>query len=219
MKRLLSLTLAAILLLAISSVPSKLRARMKASQEVPKTATVKVILTTAPGISDKGSYWEMAYEFRLTNEITLWNVWKQRQTNGGSEQRVGDLIKEGVFRESLRSPKNREAIFHIPLSPEIQEKLRNQQRERVKDSQGQRTPEEIRQLKEQEIKSQVFMFYDVIKVYDARLKKNFIIPASRSWTFDGHRDAQFEINIEINSDGSYRVKYNVESSLIKKGSD
>lgn len=219
MKRLLSLALAAIFFLAVGSVPGKLRASMKASQKIPKTATVKVVLTTAPGINDKESHWEIAYEFRLANEITLWNAWKQRQANGGSEQRVGDLIKEGVFKQSLGSPKNREAIFHIPLSPEIQEKLRNPPRERVKDFQGQRTPEEIRQLKEQEIKSQVFMFYDVVKIYDARLKKNFIIPASRSWPFDWHPDAQFEIRIEINSDGSYRIKYNLESSSIKKSSD
>lgn len=221
MVRLASLTLAAILFLAVGSVPGKLRASMKASQEIPKTATVKVVLLNAPGINDEGSRWEIAYELRLANEITLWKAWKQGQVDGGSEQRVGDFIKEGVFRQSLRSPKNREAVFHIPFSPEIQEKLRNQPRERVKDFQGRpRTPEEIKQLKEQEIKSQVFMFYEVIKVYDARLKKNFIIPASRSWAFDDHPDAQFEIKIEINSDGSYNIKYNAKSSSsIKKGSD
>lgn len=216
MIKILSLSLTAILFLAVGSVPGKLRASMKAAQEVPKAATIKVVLVNAPGINDEESKWEIAYEFRLANEITLWKAWKQRQTNGGSEQRVGDLIKEGVFRESLRSPKNREALFHIPLSPEIQEKLRDQPRERVKDSQGQRTPEEIKQLKEQEIKSQVFMFYEVINIYDARLKKNFMIPASRSWSFDGNPDAQFEIKIEINSDGSYSIKSSVPT---KKRSD
>jgi hypothetical protein len=220
MIRQVSLPLAAILFLAVEWAPGNLQARMKASQEVPKTATIKVVLLNAPGINDEGSRWEIAYELRLANEITLWKAWKQRQVNGGSELRVGDFIKEGVFRRSLQSPKNREAIFHIPLSPDIQEKLRNQPMERVRDSQSQRTPEEIKQLKEQEIKSQVFMFYEVIKIEDAKLKKNFIIPASRSWAFGDHPDAQFEIKVEINSDGGYNIKYNGESSSsTKKRSD
>jgi hypothetical protein len=214
------LSFAAMVLLAVSSMPGDLRASINAPQEIPKAATVKIILAKAPGINDAGSRWEIAYELRLANEITLWKAWKQRQVNGGSELRVGDFIKEGVFRRSLQSPKNREAIFHTPLSPDIQEKLRNQPMERVRDSQGQRTPEEIKQLKEQEIKSQVFIFYEVIKIEDAKLKKNFIIPASRSWAFGDHPDAQFEIKVEINSDGGYNIKYNGESSSsTKKRSD
>jgi hypothetical protein len=206
MIRPVSLTLAASFFLAVGNAPNNLRASRKASQEIPKAATVKIVLLKAPGIDAEGSRWEMSYEFRIANEITLWEAWKQRKSNGGSDQRVGELIKDGSFRESLRSPKNRDVVFHIPLSPEIQERLRNQPRERVKDSSGRRTPEEIRLLKEQEIKSQVFLFYVVINVYDARLKKNLIIPASRTWSFDGFPPTNFEIKIEINSDGSYNVK-------------
>jgi hypothetical protein len=216
MKKLLSLALAAILFFAISNAPDNLRASVKASQEIPKVATVKIVLLKAPGLNEEGSRWEMSYEFRIANEITLWEAWKQRKSSGGSEQRTGDLIKEGSFRESLRSPKNREVVFRIPLSPEIQKRLRNQPRERVKASSGQRTPEEIRLLKEQEIKSQVFLFYTVINIYDARLKKNLIIPASRSWSFDSNPQAQFEIKVEINSDGSYSVK---SPPTAKKASD
>ncbi|HUQ32718.1 MAG TPA: hypothetical protein VM095_11395 [Pyrinomonadaceae bacterium] len=216
MKRPLSLNLAAILFLAVGGLPDNLRASMKASQKVPKAATVKIVLLNAPGMNDEGSKWEIAYEFRIANEITLWKAWKQGQSNGGSDQRVGELIKEGAIKAKLRPSKNCEVVFHIPFSPEIQERLRNQPRERVKTLSGQRTPEEIRLLKEQEIKSQVFLFYTVINIYDAKLKKNLIIPVSRSWNFDSNLQAQFEIKVEINSDGSYSVK---SPPTAKKDSD
>lgn len=206
MIRRLSLTFAVILLLIISIVPDNSLARMPTSQEIPKSATVKVVLLNSPGINDEGSRWEIAYELHLANEITLWEAWKQRTSNGGSERRVGELIKEGSFKGPLRSSNNHEVVFHIPLSPEIQARLRDQPRERVKESQGQRTPEEIKLLKEQETKSQVFLFYSVITIYDAKLKKNIVIPASRSWSFDGYPQTQFEIKIEINGDGGYSVK-------------
>src|SRR5947209_742961 len=218
MIRLLSLSVAAILFLAASSAPSNLLKSAPAAQETPKTAIVKVIVN-APGIGIEGSRWEIAYELRIANEITLWEAWKQRKSNGGSEQRVGELIKEGSFRESLRSTGNHEAVFRIPLSAEVQERLRNQPRERVKYTSGNITPEEIQLLKEQEIKSQIFLFYPIINIYDAKMKKNFIIPASRSWSFDEHPDVQFEIKIEINDDGSYSIKYNAKSSSIKKSSN
>lgn len=204
MKRVVSLSLATVLFLTAGSAPDNLRARMPASQEIPKAATVKVILKT-PGINDEGSRWEIAYEFRIANEITLWEAWKQRKSNGGPEQRVGELIKEGVFRESLRSPENRQAVFQIPLSPEIQGRLRNQPRERFQTTPGKITPEEIKLLKEQEIKSQNFLFYSTLNIYDAKLKRNFIIPASRTWRFEDNPDAQFEIKVEVHDDGSYSV--------------
>lgn len=216
MIKLLSLTLAAILLLGVGGAPGNLRAKMPASQEPPKAATVKIILLKAPGINDEGSRWEIAYEFRIANEITLWEAWKQRKSKGGSEQRVGELIKEGSFKESLRPSGNHEVIFHIPFSPEIQERLRNQPRERVKTTPGQPTPEEVKLLKEQEIKSQVFLFHPVINIYDAKLKKNILISYPQSWGFEEYPQARFEIKVEINDDGSY----NVNSSLrTKKNSD
>jgi hypothetical protein len=78
------------------------------------------------------------------------------------------------------------------------------------------TPEEIKLLKEREIKSQVFMFYPVINIYDAKLKRNFIISYPQSWGFEKYPQAQFEIKVEINSDGSYSVKSPVTA---KKSSD
>lgn len=216
MIRLLSLSLAAILFLVGGSVSGKVGAGPPVSQEVPKTATVEIILLKAPGINDKGSRWEITYEFRIANQTTLWEAWKQRKLKGGSEERVGELIKEGTVKRMLRSPENRKVLFQIPLSPEIRERLRAQPRDPVKITPGKITPEDIKLSREQEMRAQSFLFYSVINIYDAKLKKNFAITASRVWDFSGYPQARFEIKVEINSDGSYSVNSSLPT---KKRSD
>jgi hypothetical protein len=205
MIRLLSLSLAATLSFAAGSMPAKLGVGLPVSQEIPKTATVEIVLLRAPGISDEGSRWEIAYEFRIADQATRWQAWKQRKLKTGSGERVGELIKEGVVKKTLRSQENRKVLFRIPLSPEIQERLRNHPRDWVKITPGKITPEDIKLSREQEMKAQAFLFYSVINIYDAKLKKTIMISYPQSWDFGSYPQARFEIKVEINSDGSYRV--------------
>ena len=199
------LSLAVVLFLAASSSSGNPGVCMPFLKGVPKAATVEIILLKAPGLNDARSQWEIAYDFRIANEAALWGARKQKKSSDESLQRIGDLIKEGAIKESLRSPANRKIVFRIPFSPEIQERLRNQPRERVTTTPGQTTPEEITQLKEQEIRSQVFLFYPVINIYDAKLKRNIIIPYQQDWNYDSYPDARFEIKVELNDDGTYIV--------------
>jgi hypothetical protein len=203
MIRLLSLSLVGILFLAAAGAPTNPRASARTSQVIPRAATVKIVLLKAPGINDEGSRWEIAYELRIANEATLWN--SRKDLKAGSEKRVGELIKGDAVKKQLQRPANRVIVFKIPFSSQIQDGLRNQPRDRVKITPGEMTPEDIKLLKEQEIKSQVFMFYPVLNIYDAKLKKNFIISYPQTWSFDDYPQARFEIKVEINNDGSYRV--------------
>ena len=216
MIKILSLSFATILFLAASSTPSNLLKSVQASQEIPKAATVRITLVNAPGINDEGSRWEIAYELRIINQAAEWQAWKQGKFKGGSEERVGELIREGSVKQLLRSPQNRRVVFKIPFSPEIQERLKNQPRDLVKFTPGNITPEEIKLSKEQEMKLQVFLFYSTLSIYDAKLKRNFIIPVSRTWPFNNFPDARFEIKIEIHDDGGYSVHSPTSS---KKDSD
>jgi len=59
---------------------------------------------------------------------------------------------------------------------------------------------------EQELKAQSFLFYSVISVYDAKLKKTLTIPVTRIWDFANFAEARFEVKIEINDDGSFSAK-------------
>lgn len=206
MIKILSLGIAAILFLAASSVPGNLLASAPASQELPKAATVKIVLVNAPGINDEGSRWEIAYQLRIANQATAWDAWKQKKLAGGSNERIGELIKEGSARQLLQSPQDRQFVFKIPFSSEIQERLKNQPKDFVKYTPGKITPQEIQLLKEQERKSQIFFFYPIISIYDAKLKKDIIILQPFSWSFSDYPDARFAIKIEIHDDGSYSFK-------------
>jgi hypothetical protein len=186
--------------------PQRFKSGQLPSNEIPKSATVEIVLLSAPGIDDKGSQWEIAYEFRITNEAANEAAYFEARKQGKPEVRVGELIKEGDFKKTLRPPENHRFVFEIPFSLEIQQRLRNQPKERVKNTPGPVTPEANKRLQEQEIKFQVFKFYSVINIYDAKLKKNIIIPVPQEWDFANYPDARFGFTIEINDDGSYRWK-------------
>src|SRR6266849_11078667 len=85
-------------------------------------------------------------------------------------------------------------------------RLRRQPREHLKIASGTITSESYKVLKEQETQFRVFKFYSVINIYDARLKKNILIPITQTWDFANYPDARFGFKIEIDSDGSPRWK-------------
>jgi hypothetical protein len=205
MIRAFSLSLAAILFLAPGSLALTLDADSLTSQEVPKAARIEIVLLNAPGSNNHQSNWEISYEFRIANDSMLWEAWQERKVKGGREQRVGDLIKNGVVKKNIRSPEDRKLTFEIPLSPEIRKRLSNQPRGSITPTSEKTTPANIMLSREQEMKSQSFQFYSVINIYDGKLKKTLVIPASFSWPVAKYPQAQFQIKVEINSDSSYSV--------------
>jgi len=50
--------------------------------------------------------------------------------------------------------------------------------------------------REQDTQFQIFKFHSVINVYDARLKKNILIPVDQNWSFAKYHDARFGFKIE-----------------------
>lgn len=202
MRKRIMAAVAALAFLSTAASPKSVPASPQNQHQPPKSASVEVILISAPGIDDEGSQWEIAYEFRVANEKTLWQ--RRADMKVGSEKRVGDLIKEGTAKGTLRSAANRRFLFTIPFSAELQTKLRNQPGERVRVV-GDMSEETIKQLSAQETNSQVFLFYPVINIYDSRLKKNFVINTSRIWDYESYPDARFTIKIEIGKDGGYKV--------------
>jgi len=175
----------------------------QSSDAVPKSVNIELVLLKAPGLIMSGSSWEIAYQFRITNALSMWT--ERDKFRGASQERGGDLIKEGDVKKMLQTRDNQNVVFQIPLSPEIQQRLKDQPRELSKLTSGSQTPEQIRLLREQERSSQVFLFYSVVSIRDAKLGKTFTIPVNRVWDFVDYPEAKFQIRIEINNDGSYRV--------------
>jgi len=185
-----------VVLFLISRAPAPVAAtNWRALHEAPRSATVMIRLLKAPGLNLPGSKWEIAYEFRILPESSLWK--ERAKFKDGSTERAGDLIKKAELEKSLGSAIGHTLRLDIPFNASTLDKLKNQPEDRLAPG--------------QDAKSQVFVFYSVVKVHDARLKKTLTIPVTRIWDFANFPDARFEVNIEITDDETI----NVRSSSIK----
>jgi hypothetical protein len=198
-----------ILIISLSSIigfaQERPRAHSSGARRMPKVVKIKVTLLNSPGVNDAGSRWETAYELRIANERTFYEANRQGKFKAGSQERVGELIAKGSFtRKSLRQLKNRNIVLQVPLAKKLQERLEDQPKDRVNLTAATATAENIKLSREQETKAQVIFFYSTVHVYDAKLKKNVVVPIDRIWLFQRHPDADFKIELEVTENG-YKV--------------
>ncbi len=188
MKRLLAIVL--LVLFLISTLTQVSATNWRTLHDVPRSATVMIRLLKAPGLNLPGSKWEIAYEFRMLPESSLFK--ERAKFKDGSTERAGDLIKKAGLTKSLASSAGHTLRLDVPFDAPTLDKLRNQPEDRLAPG--------------QDAKSQIFVFYSVVKVHDARLKKILTIPVTRIWDFANFPDARFEVNIEITDDETINVR-------------
>lgn len=182
------------------------KASLRLSQTVPTSAVIDFVLSEAPGLSTRKSKWEISYELRLSNEAELWDARKREKASGVGEVRTGELLKTASIKKSLESADSRRIHIAVPFSTSTLQALRDEPRESIRITASNRTPENLKLAKEQEVKSRVFLLYAIVSVYDATLQRTVTIPVSRAWGFTAHPDARFDVKIDIHKDGSYSVK-------------
>ncbi len=190
MRRRPDLTLAVIFIVTAGSVSLTPAKGFPGPQGIPRSANVEVRLLKAPGLNLAGSKWEVAYEFRIIAESNLFA--ERKKLNEGSTEHAGDLIKKATLASSLMSPNSQRLTLQIPFTSTTLDRLKHQPADRL-------APGEDRN-------SQVFLFYAVITVHDAKLRKTLTIPVTRTWDFANFPDARFGVSVEIDSDGSYSVR-------------
>lgn len=182
------------------------KAYLPRAQTVPTSAVIDFVLSEAPGLSTRKNKWEISCELRLSNEAELWEARKKEKTFGSGEVRSGEILKTTTIKKSLESSDSQTIHIAVPFSASTLQALRDEPRERVKTTTSNRTPENLKLAREQEVRSRVFLLYAVVSVYDATLEQTITIPVSRAWGFTAHPDARFEVKINIHKDGSYGVK-------------
>jgi hypothetical protein len=204
MRKSLGLGVFILMFLVLGSLPRMVVADPGPPRQIPRSATVEILLLKAPGLNVMGSKWEIAYEFRITNEISLWT--EREKFKDKSTERVGDLIKQATVKNSLdESPAGQKLRLEILFTAATLERLRNQPTSRITLTNANMTEENVKRNEEQELKSQVFLFYSVVSVYDAKLKKTVTIPVNRVWDFVDFPEVRFEVKIEINGENSFSV--------------
>ncbi len=171
---------------------------------IPKQAGINIKLTSAPGINNEKSTWEMGWELRIIDGDTLFDLAKSGELmKDGSDVKHGELIAKSSFKKSdLSQMKNRETNLQIPFDEKTIEKLKIELQNSFP---NQNSPDNKTNAKTRpaEIKLQVFLFYANALIYDAKLKKSVIVPFDWIMPFSRHPNAKFEMTIDINPDGSY----------------
>ncbi|MGI8668226.1 MAG: hypothetical protein ACR2J3_00065 [Aridibacter sp.] len=152
--------------------------------EVPKEATIVINFLGLPGKDNLKSNWEVSYELRIIDRKSETEAVKAGRLKymSSEEEKIGDFILKNSFRKTnLSQTENRQVVLKIPLDEKIRAKLKNAQ----------------------ELK-QTFLFYGSALVFDAKLKKNIIIPLSWIWRYELYPEANFgmEFKIEENSGDS-----------------
>lgn len=183
--------------------------KKEVSKNALENATIKITLLNLPGVNLEKSKWEMSYELRITNRKQV----SDATTNGRLEDlnaiaKLGEFVAKNSFtKNDLSKKENREAAFTIPLDKKIQERLAGDLENQVTfdelAAQDKITPE---LSTERQMKTQYFVMYGNILVYDAKLKKNIIVPFD--WLLPFTRfshlpGANFETTFEIKEDGSF----------------
>lgn len=142
--------------------------------KTPAEATIEINFLSLPGKADSKSTWQLSYELRIISQ-TEYSKTDKLKNMSLSGEKVGELIfKDSFKKENLSKDANREAVLKIPLSKEIQEKLQKQTE----------TP-------------QVFLFYCSAVIFDAKLKKNIIVPLNWIWLYKIYPDANFGMEFQI----------------------
>lgn len=171
-----------------------------------KAATIKITLLDLPGMANEKSKWELAYELRIADEKQLFDAMTNGKLNLDADKKLGEFVAKSSFTKNVLSKKeNREVILKIQLDEKIQKKLAGEL-ESLAASAAAPNKNASEAANERRLKTQNFIMYANILVYDAKLKKNivvpfnWILPFARFAHFPG---ANFQMTFQITEKGEY----------------
>lgn len=177
--------------------------RVSAQEAVPASVSIDIALLDLPGMKDSKSTWELSFELRLINETGKYAAVRAgRLPRMEDAEKVGELIYHSAFtNKSLFLPQNRRFSTKIPLTEEIQNRLRNEPKDRIDLTKVKIDDNVIKQSREQESRAQVFLLYATALVYDAKTKKTTIVPINRIISFREHASLNFLYTLTIVENG------------------
>lgn len=176
-----------------------------------ENAKIKITLLDLPGVNLEKSKWELAYELRIINEKDLFAAMTNGSLKLDADHKIGEFVaKNSLTRSALSNKENREVVLTIPLDKMLREKLANDLESLDKFNKlVAENKNDSDSLAERQMKTQSFLMYGNILVYDAKLKKNIIVPFN--WVLPYTRfshlpGANFEMIFEIKENGDYGTR-------------
>ncbi|CAN5156516.1 hypothetical protein BH20ACI1_BH20ACI1_18780 [soil metagenome] len=173
-----------------------------------ENATIKITLLDLPGVNLEKSKWELAYELRIASQKELDGATINGSLKLDAAQKLGEFVAKNSFtKNTLSKNENREVVLTIPLDKKIQEKLADDLANLASFNAAVAQEKNTSEMSsERKIKTQYFLIYANILVYDAKLKKNIIVPFD--WVlpyshFSHLPGANFQMTFKIRENGDY----------------
>lgn len=176
------------------------------SNSALKAATIKITLLDLPGANLEKSKWEIAYELRIITRKELDAAVVDGRLNLDADKKIGEFIAKGSFiKNALSKKENREAILTVPLDEKIQKKLADEL-EIINKPGAAPNDNSLESQAERRVKAQTFVMYANVLVYDAKLKKNILVPFN--WLLPFARfahfpGANFQMTFQITENGEF----------------
>lgn len=207
--KILSAVFLSILFLALNAFP---QVKKEESNIVPKAATIKITLLDLPGVNLEKSKWELAYELRIIDEKEMGEAMVNGRLDLDADKKIGEFLGKGSFtKSSLSKKENREVILTVPLDEKVQKKLADDLESQIKlDALIALNKHTAASLAERRMKTQQFVMYANALIYDAKLKKNIIVPFN--WVLSFTRftrvpNASFETTLQIKENGDFEKRW------------
>jgi hypothetical protein len=144
-------------------------------------AEIKLTLQVAemPGMANPRSLWEGSCSLLVSD----WSEVVKRTKLGENTAELGEsLAKSSSPKRFLSDPANRTIHISVPVTGSLLTRLQRQPKE-----------------------PQAFLLRSNIRIFDARLRKNFTLEVNRIWQLKLFPDGEATIEIKIAPDGTYSI--------------
>lgn len=168
-----------LLLLLTAGGPVKAQTRGAETPPLPPTLTLALELQTLPGLDAPGSYWEVAYQWRIASQREF-DDWSDGGEN--SDARVGTLLAERSFRRgNLSYKENRRYEISVPVTGDMLTRIR-------------RTAHH----------PQVLWLDATTRIHDATLGADVVKKINPVWGPNSYQAGKVSVRMEVTPNGNVR---------------
>lgn len=143
---------------------------------LPEEISLVLDVAEAPGIADPKSFWEAAYDLKIADRDEL-----NARPELAEDPNFGEsLLQSSMSKRSFRAVDDRHLTISVPVSGRLRQRL-----------------------EKQAVNPQIFLLRSTVRLFDAKLERQFVLKINRVWQFLLFPEGRAGVSIKIRADGSY----------------
>jgi hypothetical protein len=144
--------------------------------KLPKEISLVLAVEELPGMANPRSFWEVAYDIRIADKSAVMAKPELADVPDFGES----LLQSSFAKRSFLEADDRHLTISLPMTGRLRQRL-----------------------EQQSDNPQVFLLRSTVRLFDARLDRQFVLKVNRLWQFRLFPDGSATITIKIAPDGSY----------------